>query len=89
MAVDESSKNEVLVYPNFANENLIVQLPSSSNLGEAILNLYSMDGKQMGTYLFEGNSSEMDFSVAHLGKGMYILEIINDSKSVYKKFIKN
>ena len=86
---NEYSKNEVLVFPNPAKDNLTVQLPASSNSGEVMLNLYSMDGKQMGTYLFESNSSEIDFSVAHLVNGMYILEIINDSGSIYKKFIKN
>lgn len=85
---NESSINEVLVFPNPTKDKLTVQLPLYSDSGEVILNLYSMDGKKMGIYLRENNSSKLDFSMAHLGKGMYILEIINDSGSTFKKIIK-
>jgi len=86
---NESSKKEVVVFPNPAKDNLTVQLLNSSNTGEILLNLYSMDGKEMGSYQFKNNSSQFDFSISHLGKGMYIVEIINDSGSTSKKFIKN
>ena len=86
---NEYSKNEVLIFPNPAKDNLTVQFLSFPNTREVALKIYSIDGKQMGKYLFEANSPEMDVSVAHLVNGMYILEIINDSGSIYKKFIKD
>lgn len=84
-----NSKNEVLIFPNPVKEILSVQLSSYSNSGELALNIYSIDGKQMGSHLFENTSTQIDFSVSHLAKGIYVLKITDDSESVYKKFIKN
>lgn len=84
----ENFNNEVMVFPNPAKENLTVQFPSSFISEKVILKLYSMDGKQMGSYQFKNNSSKIDFSVSHLDKGMYILEITNDLGSTFKKIIK-
>jgi hypothetical protein len=69
VSVKEIALNNVLIFPNPANETIQIQ----SEIKIAVLNIYDVTGK----LLFKSNAPPIDteFNISHLSKGLYILVV--------------
>ena len=79
LGVEELHSLNIQVYPNPTIDKLYIKVL----LNSAKVNLFSVDGRQVLTKNIDGNI-EIDFNVE---KGMYLLKITSDGKSMMKKII--
>jgi len=77
--------NNIVIYPNPTNS--ILNIKCSSNIDNAIVEIYSIDGKLVSKKLLENINSQI--SVNSLPKGIYSIRIISKEMNVTSKFIKN
>lgn len=71
-SVSKYSNSEIVVYPNPASENLIINKISNENMNVVI---YDIMGREVLTAALNGKSTKM--SVASLANGTYILKMFN------------
>lgn len=74
-------ENQIIVYPNPANEKLFISIPDN-NPAKSI-KVYSFDMKEIGVV----NDKTIDVST--FSSGIYIIAIEFNNKKVYKKFVVN
>jgi hypothetical protein len=79
--------NNVIVYPNPANNELYVKLTNNSNSWIEIIN----DNGQLVFSSLEkpNNSNIIKIETANLAMGVYAIKIINDSKPFIRKVLIN
>ena len=76
------NKNNIFsVYPNPAKDNFFVESSANSNL----ISLYTLNGILIRK--FKSNLNRTQIDVGDLERGVYILEISNDSGVNYQKFL--
>lgn len=78
---DNAKNNFYQVYPNPVQEKLFVKLPDNTTSFFKITNIHGQNIK-------EGILSETGLDVSTLGPGIYIMELNDGEKSIFKKFIK-
>lgn len=81
LGIEEVNDLYVQVYPNPTTNKLYIK----GVLGEVTVDMLSVDGRKVFTENI-GRNSEIDLNVA---KGMYLLKITSDNKSISKKIIVN
>ena len=85
VASNSSSSNKILISPNPNNGNFTIQSKLEEN---AIITIFSLDGKKV----FEDKLRELEeshqISVPNLQSGIYILTIVTEKNSYYGKFSK-
>ena len=80
---EELSESMVAIIPNPNTGNFVVQ---GNNLHLAKIELYDMSGKQL---IFDRASSEDELFIQtrDLSKGIYILKVVQDQKSIFKRIV--
>ena len=81
---ENNSKNNLLIYPNPANE-IITLFDSENNRGT--VELYNNIGQLV--FKQEVNSNQTDVSLKNLSKGIYIIRVLLENKQIVKKIIKD
>jgi len=76
----ESVTNHVEVYPNPANNSVIIRGANP----RAKIRIYSLQGSLILDNEFNGNPID----ISHFGKGIYLLRISNDTGEIIEKIIK-
>lgn len=83
--------NFVSIYPNPVRDNMDLNYNSLSN-GTVSIRIFSISGKEAmpsnNSKNVQTGMNVISINTSELGSGMYILEVINDSQTYYKKFIK-
>lgn len=85
-------QEELSIYPNPVSERLFIDLHKLSNCSNAVLSIYSYEGKMVWTadglcdYL-DGNT--LSIKTAGLKTGLYVLELEIDGRKVNSTFIQN
>jgi len=82
---ETETNNSLFLYPNPTSDLLNISLEELKN--ENTLNIYDLQGKIV--YSSSINEKNIILSTAFLKEGMYLIEIIGDSYSQRKLFIKN
>ena len=82
-SIVEKSKSEFAIYPNPANDYLIIE----SDLENAKVEIYNLNGVLIYTGIFNNNSKYVNIS--DYSAGLYFVKIINDKETKTLKFIKN
>lgn len=81
--INETSISEVLVYPNPAENHLIITRSSTSNMQ---VEIYNVNGVVLQTTEMTDNTKEVDISA--LTTGIYFIRLTDNENSVTKRFIK-
>ena len=82
----EVSKNDIILFPNPANDNLTIAIPNTSFESEAEINIYGILGNLILTKkTFQKNST---INIAMLSAGSYVIKVSSKGKLFTKKFIK-
>lgn len=88
---EESSLNELKVYPVPASENIKIEFASITN-SRATFSLFDLQGRKVKE-LFSGNvnpgENYYEFSVENLQNGIYFLHVMTSAKHFTKKIIIN
>ncbi|MBQ1695834.1 MAG: T9SS type A sorting domain-containing protein, partial [Bacteroidales bacterium] len=79
--VDEVSSDEIILYPNPANDMISVEINVASDL-----QIVDLSGKTMFSYI--GCSEKCDIDVSGLKPGVYFCRIRNNDKVQTVKFVK-
>lgn len=82
VGVEENSLNDIAVYPNPASDVLNVTFNSENN-GDYTVVILDIQGRVL---LSESASSEIEFDIAELESGSYIVKIFND-KNVHTETV--
>ena len=80
---DISQDDQTILYPNPSTGELFIK--SKTNLSKA--SIYSQTGSLLKTINFDANSNEVKVNTNDLPKGLYLFELQNDSKNIWKKVI--
>lgn len=80
LAVDDSVKNSLQIFPNPADDVLNISKVST----KAKYTIYSVDGKVVS----KGNLSDNKVNVSKLTKGVYLITVDDNGKVTQSKFIK-
>ncbi|MFA7273879.1 MAG: T9SS type A sorting domain-containing protein [Crocinitomicaceae bacterium] len=77
----------VCIYPNPAEENLVVQSAESLDINS--VRIYSVTGTQLSCKIESVSEKQLSIQVEHLLKGTYFLEVQNQQGKIYKvSFVK-
>ena len=75
----------VSIYPNPANDYLIINTATNENLK---IEIYTIKGQSVMSTEYSNNASEMRVDISQLRAGMYFIRIANDQNNITKKFVK-
>lgn len=85
VGIQDISLPEVKLFPNPTSD--ILHLNLKKNYANLLINIYSLDGKLVDTFIKQNtNQAEISFKS---GKGMYFIEIFLDGQKSIHKIIKN
>jgi len=81
------AENKFEIYPNPAAENIWL---STKNVGVACLSIsiYNLSGKLLATTLWENTNEKKEINISRFPKGLYLLNIQSENKSLRKKIVK-
>ena len=83
-----TNNNDILIYPNPANEQLTLTLPTELVSTTKMVEIYDALGKQVKT--IPVNSDLLTIDISELAKGVYTCKLINTANTTtVKRFIKN
>ncbi|CAM1333771.1 Collagenase containing a C-terminal secretion signal [Tenacibaculum aestuariivivum] len=74
-----SKEYKLSIYPNPTTDYINIENTNNENI---VIQLYSLEGKKVGEY-----KNKNRFSVKHLSKGVYILKMNTQNKSITKKLL--
>ena len=80
LSITENSELNVTIYPNPADDRIYITGLNS----EALIEIFSMEGKRLKTYKFVTDSVALD-----LPSGLYMLKLTSENRSVVKKIVIN
>jgi len=86
-SIDELSTSDSFdIYPNPANEMLTIEFASFIKSNNTIISFYSIEGKLLKSQIVKDAKTEINIS--NFAKGMYFLQVEDESGVVVKKFVK-
>ena len=85
LSINEANRLNFEMFPNPAQDNLTIQLPSNSE--KATVQFYDYVGRLALTRTIDNNKNNVNVSA--LSSGVYILKVVTGDKIGSKKFIKN
>jgi hypothetical protein len=87
IGIDEENKLLIVLYPNPANDKVIIQLPPNLN----IENIFSLDvAGKIVHYQGRNNSDNLEINTSHWAEGMYFIRIsTNKGEWNYKIVVKH
>lgn len=74
------------VFPNPAQDKFVVNHASLRN--EARINVYSVTGQQVASFVAKPNTNQTTVSVAGLAQGVYVVEYASDNARITSRLIK-
>jgi len=83
----ENKPFSVLLFPNPAKENLVIQLDSELK-GSLKLSIVSLGGQTMARETADGRSKTTEMNISHLPPGIYLLRIESAGYNKNFRFIK-
>ncbi|MCX6231504.1 MAG: T9SS type A sorting domain-containing protein [Bacteroidetes bacterium] len=89
LAIDDNTGNQPLVstiYPNPATDKLCIDLHQLKNLQNTSIFIYDMQGQLLLQQTITDTKSEI--SISSFAKGVYMIKLSNDMKSMVSKFVK-
>ena len=84
LGTESFSINSASIYPNPSKGNVIV---SSKAIITDIL-VYDINGKFIKSFKNQENSENLEVNILDLASGMYMIELKNDTETIWKKIIK-
>ncbi|MFC2138951.1 YCF48-related protein [Bacteroidota bacterium] len=82
--IQKASADEILVYPNPANDKLFINYAGFNGL--FFIEIYNLQGQQV--LKSECNKINNEFSVSNFKQGFYIIHVISNDKKLVNKFYK-
>ena len=76
----------ITIYPNPANEKIIIESTSLNNEKDKIISIFNIQGQMLLKQELWQDRSEVDIS--KFTKGIYVLKIESNEGHVVKRFIK-
>ena len=77
------------MHPNPAKNNLFLQLPKELVIKNGIINILTIQGKEVGSFnLNNNNQGYHEISINNLPQGVFILQLISNNYVGSKLFIK-
>ncbi len=87
LTVDEYQNNDILVYPNPVSDILYLDMSSISSK-DKIIRVFSTNGQEV--YVAHiGDAEKWSIQTGDLPKGLYMIKLLAEDESVFRKFIKN
>ena len=88
-AIEENkiTKEDINIYPNPANEFVVIDITKASFNGEVAIVLYDMTGKKVYATTIANTSEKTQINVSDLAEGVYTVFVNNELFSVTKKVI--
>ena len=83
--VSELSNTQISIQPNPTNGILNITL-SAPLPGDLLLEVYSLDGKQLFTHINNGETN-ITLNLGDLASGLYLLRLVNDTNVLSKKIV--
>jgi hypothetical protein len=83
LGIGENNETGITIYPNPAHDKLFIL---NQNVGNVTADIYSTDGRLLGTYILVGLKSEVD--VSNLHEGLYFIKMNSDKGVLINKFLK-
>ncbi|MFZ4399845.1 MAG: T9SS type A sorting domain-containing protein [Bacteroidales bacterium] len=80
-----TSKAEMLIYPNPANDKITISLPKTLDLQNARIYIYSIQGQLL---MQESVKQQSEIYIHSLSKGIYIVKVLNNKNTMMRKFVK-
>lgn len=84
--IEDEVSDQLMIYPNPANNILTVHIPESRNYYQATIT--DMTGRIVLSKSLTDNSQNINFETSQLRKGIYIISLENDQENVRSRFIK-
>lgn len=81
-----NNQSNIAVYPNPANNNIIIDLQGLLSIQNNIISIYNIQGQRILEQSFNKEKIEVDMS--GLSKGIYILKLITSDKIEITKLVK-
>lgn len=76
-SVAQNSDNQLTVYPNPANDNVVISLPSDVNYSNLQVTVYDMLGNIVSTKNVNDSDVKVEMNVAGIESGLYIVRLEN------------
>jgi hypothetical protein len=86
----KNQENELLVFPNPANDMLHIKLPNENNFRLESINIYSIDGRKMAlkSMIIDSANKSITVDINDLATGLYHLTIATKENNFNKQFVK-
>lgn len=88
LSVDEITEGTFTMYPNPAESQVSIMLPSNASQNNWNVSLYTINGQLINTWKHENVSGSIDLNVENLRTGVYLIELGNDEQKSVQKLIK-
>lgn len=87
----KNQENELIVFPNPANDKLHIKVPNENNFRMESINIYSIDGRKMAfkSMTIDGINKSVTIDINDLAAGLYHITIATKENNFNKQFIKN
>lgn len=81
-----SQADEFLIFPNPTKDNLTLALTGSNYGGDAVLEVFNMQGSLLLSKVFNGNITTID--ATKFAEGTYLVRLVAEGESYTKTFVK-
>lgn len=78
--------NNIKIFPNPATNKLDLELQQIKDLKNSTLSIYDIQGQLMLQQTIE--QTKIELNITHFSKGIYVIKLKNNKKSIVSKFIK-
>jgi hypothetical protein len=85
LSVEDFETQDISIFPNPTTDVLTIK----SNMPIQMLNIFDISGREIKTYNITKHTYTMELAIGDLSKGIYLLKVVSNEKTVVKKLIKN
>ncbi len=86
LGISSLLSDKIKIYPNPAEDNLIIELAKDKTLQNTTISIYNIQGQLL---LSENiKQSQTILNIAEFAKGIYLIKVRNDSETFQGKFVK-
>jgi len=80
------TNQDIDIFPNPAYSNLNLNIPAFADMSNAVIEIYSLEGKLIKSYKAENDNVSIDISA--LNEGIYLIKLSDDKNVAVKRFVK-